>query len=288
MKRKIGLIIFLVFCLTVISVILIPKRTWGSMPVSKDGVPISFSVTGKGEPTLLFVHGWSCNRSFWRKQVPYFEKKYRVVTLDLAGHGTSGKKRTVYSMEAFGEDVAAVVRAINAHKVILIGHSMAGAIIIETAEIIPDNIIALVGIDTMHDFEETYTPKQIEEDLKSFKKDFSKATDSFIRSMFVKKSDPNFVDEIVKVMSAASAKVGISAMEEMMKTSYIANPPNINVPVWCLNSDLWPTKPEVNRKYVPEFNLRIMPGVGHFLMLESPDKFNRQLGSIIREIVETK
>ncbi len=73
-----------------------------------------------------------------------------------------------------------------------------------------------------------------------------------------------------------------------MKTSYVANPPKINVPVWCLNSELWLTKPEINRKYVPEFNLCLMPGVGHFLMLESPDKFNRELEDIIEEIIKKK
>jgi pimeloyl-ACP methyl ester carboxylesterase len=74
----------------------------------------------------------------------------------------------------------------------------------------------------------------------------------------------------------------------MFKRSYAANPPKIHVPVWCLNADLWPTKSEVNRKYVPEFNLRIMPGVGHFLMLEKPEEFNQQLNGIVEEIAKRK
>jgi pimeloyl-ACP methyl ester carboxylesterase len=58
------------------------------------------------------------------------------------------------------------------------------------------------------------------------------------------------------------------------------------MPVWCLNADLGPTKREGNRKFVPEFNLRIMPGVGHFLMLEKPEEFNKQLDQIIQEITK--
>jgi len=254
--------------------------------VSKDGTAISFSVYGKGEPALVFVHGWSCNRSFWKKQVPYFENKYRVVTLDLAGHGRSGRGRSVYSMKAFGEDVAAVVRKINAHKVILIGHSMGGGVIIEAAEILPEEVMALVGIDTMHDFEKTYTPGQVEEIMKPYKDDFWKATDSFLEKMFVKGTDPDFIDGVMEMVSDASEKVGISAMEEMLKTSYIADLPKIKAPVWCLNSELWPTRPDINRKYVPKFYARIMPGVGHFLMLESPDEFNRELDDILKEILK--
>jgi pimeloyl-ACP methyl ester carboxylesterase len=252
--------------------------------VSKDGVPISYSVYGTGEPTLVFVHGWSCNCSVWKKQVPYFKDEYRVVTLDLAGHGTSGHERAVYSLESFGEDVAAVVRAIDTHRVILLGHSMGGAVIIEAAEILPDDVIALVGVDTMQDFEEEYTPEQAEEFLRPFKEDFQKTTDGFVRSMFVSGADPELIEEVATMMSGARAEVGISAMEEMLKTSYVAKPPQIKVPIWCLNSDMWPTKAEVNRKYAQQLNLRIMPGLGHFLMLESPDEFNCQLAEIIREI----
>ena len=88
------------------------------------------------------------------------------------------------------------------------------------------------------------------------------------------------------MFSTSNPDMSISALEEMFSRSYIVRPPRVSAPVWALNADLWPTKPEVNRKYVPEFNLRIMPGVGHFLMLEKPDEFNRQLDDIIKEIVE--
>lgn len=282
-KYKSALFFSLIFFIGIL-VLPVQARSEDGTAISKDGVPVSYSVYGQGGPVLVFVHGWSCNRSVWKKQVPYFEKKYRVVTLDLAGHGASGQARDVYTLEAFGEDVAAVVRAINASKAILIGHSMGGAVIIETAEIMPDNVSALIGIDTLQDFEEVLPPEQIEAFIKPFKEDFKKATDPFVRSMFVKGSDPKLIEEVVGMMSSASPKVGISAMEQMLKTSYIADPPKIKAPVWCLNSDLWPTKPEINRKYLPEFNLRIMPGVGHFLMLEAPEEFNEQLEEIIKKI----
>jgi len=259
-----------------------------AVAISKDGVLIAYSVYGQGEPTLVFVHGWSCDRSFWQKQIPYFANRYRVVTLDLAGHGASGTQRNVYSMEAFGQDVAAVVKAVQATRAILIGHSMGGAVIIAAGEIIPENASALVGIDTMQDFAEEYTPAQTEEFLKPFRDDFQKATDGFVRNMFLKDADPQLVNDIVAKMSGASAEVGISAMEEMLKASYVKAPPKITMPIWCLNAELWPTKPEVNRKFVPEFNLRLMPGVGHFLMLESPDEFNKQLDEILKEIVARK
>ena len=105
------------------------RAEWPYIVQSKDGTPISYEVFGAGEPTLVFVHGWSCDARYWRAQVPYFSKKHRVVVLDLAGHGHSGMSRTKYTMRAFGEDVRAVTESTGSHSVILIGHSMGGSVI---------------------------------------------------------------------------------------------------------------------------------------------------------------
>jgi hypothetical protein len=60
---------------------------------SSDGIPITYEVRGKGSPTLVFVHGWSCDRTYWKGQIEPFSKIYQVVAIDLAGHGESGKGR---------------------------------------------------------------------------------------------------------------------------------------------------------------------------------------------------
>ena len=61
--------------------------------VSPDGIPVTFETHGTGEPALVFVHGWSCDRSYWRGQVGEFARRHRVVVVDLAGHGESGAGR---------------------------------------------------------------------------------------------------------------------------------------------------------------------------------------------------
>ena len=54
---------------------------------STDGVRIAYEVHGDGPLALVFVHGWSCNRTFWSAQIEPFAKNYKVVAIDLAGHG---------------------------------------------------------------------------------------------------------------------------------------------------------------------------------------------------------
>jgi|SRR4029434_3407926 pimeloyl-ACP methyl ester carboxylesterase len=66
-----------------------------------DGVPIHYSVQGKGEPTLVFIHCGGCDRHVWDNQVSVFGKNQRVVTIDLPGHGESGQGRKNWSVESF-------------------------------------------------------------------------------------------------------------------------------------------------------------------------------------------
>ena len=106
--------------------------------LSSDGVAIAYAAYGRGEVAVVFVHGWSCDSRYWYKQVPYFARKYRVVTLDVAGHGNSGFGRKAYTTEAFGQDVAAVLRQLDVKKAILVGHSMCGEVIIYAAKAAPE------------------------------------------------------------------------------------------------------------------------------------------------------
>ena len=94
---------------------------------SADGTAIVYESFGSGEPALVLVHGWTNNRTFWRPHVEALARSHRVVTLDLAGFGDSGASRSDWTMELFGEDVAAVVRALPESDIVAVGFSMGGA-----------------------------------------------------------------------------------------------------------------------------------------------------------------
>src|SRR5438552_3792134 len=121
----------------------------GSTARSADGVPIRFHVAGRGEPTLVLVHGWALDHRVWDGQAPSLEGRHRVVTLDLAGHGESGRQRSAWTMAAFGEDVMAVVEAVGAREVALVGHSMGGPVVLEAARRMPERGQGLVLVDTL-------------------------------------------------------------------------------------------------------------------------------------------
>ncbi|MFA5100244.1 MAG: alpha/beta hydrolase, partial [Candidatus Omnitrophota bacterium] len=163
--------------------------------LSIDNVPISYAVYGPAaDPALVFVHGWSCDSRYWHNQIRYFSKKYRVITVDLAGHGNSGFGRKVYTTEAFGRDVAAVLRQLDVKKAVLIGHSMGGEVILYTAKISPDRVIGLVGIDTLEDLGMVY-PDEVKNSIyEPIAADFVPQVREFVRSMFPANADKALAD----------------------------------------------------------------------------------------------
>lgn len=253
---------------------------------SKDGVDITYSVKGESDIALVFVHGWSCDKSYWKNQVNELTKDFKVVTVDLAGHGSSGIGRENYSINLFGEDVASVINFLELDKVILIGHSMGGAVIFETYEIAPLSIIALIGIDTYQNISEKFPEEQINQFLQPFKDNFVEAAKGFVKSMFPAGTDSLLIKTIADDMSQAPQNVAVSAIENLF---HYENPElltKINVPVISINGDLFPTNFEANKKLLPTYELKFINNCGHFPMFEKTEEFNKILKETIVEITE--
>lgn len=251
---------------------------------SADGVMIYFETIGEGEPTLVFVHGWSCDRSYWKAQVGEFAKSYQVVTIDIGGHGESGFGREDWTMAAFGADVTAVVNKLNPTKVVLIGSSMGGAVIIQAAQQLTDRVVGLIGADTFKKFGTGWTSEQVSEITESFKTDFAASTDGFVRGMFLENADSVLVNWVVADMSSAPPEVAISAMENYFSYDYQAILKEVRVPICAINSDVSPTDLETNRAHAASFELKLMSDVGHFVMQEDPATFNRLLQEALDEL----
>ena len=252
---------------------------------SKDGVNIVFTAAGEGQTALVFIHGWACNRSFWKAQVEHFSPKYKVVALDLAGHGESAGGREAYTIEAFGDDVAAVVEKLNLNRVILIGHSMGGQVSIAAARDLGDKVIGIVGADTLQDFTETRTPDQVERALKPFKDDFKGTTRAFATAVFGDKAAPALVQSVCSQMCSIQPAVGLSALRSEALYNVKSELVGFKLPLRVINSDKYPTNVAGNKEIYRNFAMVPMPGVGHFVMLEDPARFNQLLEGVIAELV---
>jgi pimeloyl-ACP methyl ester carboxylesterase len=255
---------------------------------SADGVSISYHIEGRGSPALMFVHGWSCDKTYWNAQIPVFAKAHTVVSLDLAGHGLSRRDRREWSIQAFGSDVAAVIHKEKLDGVILIGHSMGGDVIVEAARLSPEKILGFIGVDTFHDLAAAASSGEADEFLAAFKADYPQAAGDYIRSMFLPGTDEAFIEKIVKAMTAEPPSIGVAAFKATMMYSPAETLKRIRLPIIAINSSMFATRSEANKVLAASFDLKILAGAGHFPMMENPGEFNRLLEDSIREMTAGK
>ena len=260
----------------------------GGTVSSFDGAPIAFDVTGTGSPALVLVHGWSCDRSYWSGQVDWLSASNTVVTIDLAGHGDSGLGRDDWTIASFGADVAAVVEHLDLDSVVLVGHSMGGDVVFQAARRLPGKVEALVMVDTYKKLGFWNTDSEIDEFAAEFASDFPGVTEGFVRGFFPPGADQALVDRVAKDMASAPPEVAISALRSSFR--HAREIPGLidelNIPIAAINPDDSPT----DRESMDQFGVDvvIMPGVGHFLMMEEPERFNRLLLSTIDNLLQTQ
>jgi pimeloyl-ACP methyl ester carboxylesterase len=255
---------------------------------SADGTPIAYEVHGRGEPTLILVHGWSCDARYWREQLAHFAARHRVVTVDLAGHGHSGAGREDYTMRSFGEDVRAVADAVGGDRLILVGHSMGGLVIAEAARLLPGRVLGLIGVDSLHDLDFPVTEEHAAEMIVPLEADFPAACRQFAAAMILPDTDADLAEWIQADMAAAPAEVALSAMRGYMAQWITGAGPalfeELPLPVVAVCADLWPVNAEANRRHMHSFEAIVLEGTDHFLMLGVAEEFNRALKEAIAKI----
>lgn len=258
---------------------------------SVDGVHIEYRVRGAGAPLVVLVHGWSCDSNYWRAQLPALTPRYTVLTVDLAGHGASGRNRSDWSMQNYGADVAAAVRAHWSqhadapHKVVLVGHSMGGPVVIEAARQLGAPVLGVIGVDTFKSFgQPPPDPKRMQDQMAAMNKDFIGYTRQFVSTaFFTPAANPAFVRQIADDMSSAPPEVAIPSGRGMNAWGAGAGSDlkDITVPIVAIVSDMSPLDDARSRKVAPTLRSIVMAGHGHFLMMEDPAGFNPIL---VREI----
>jgi pimeloyl-ACP methyl ester carboxylesterase len=259
------------------------------MVSAADGVPIQYDDTAKGDTALVFIHCWGCDRTLWENQTPLFAKDYRVVTIDLPGHGESGKERKQWSVESFADDVKRVVTKLGLKRVVLIGSSMGGPIALEAARQMPDRVVGIVPVDTLQNVDSRPPKEQIDAIMAQMRADYKGVLPGIMNQFFFSPSTQAAVKEkMIGKALAMPTDVGLPMLEALFRYDSIQALKSLKVPIKAINSDLTPTSLENNRKYAPQFDAVIIKGTGHYPMLEDPARFNELLRGVLNEILAAK
>lgn len=247
-----------------------------------DGVSIAYSTAGTADTAIVFIHGGMADRGFFDRAFDALSTRYRVIALDLAGHGESGTNRKVWDIPAFATDVKAVIEAENLKRVVLFGNSLGGPVAIEAALLLPGRVLGVVGIDTFQDLANPRTPeyrraveKEFREAADAVRANYLAALKPMIRSLFHPDADPWLIALAEQRMVRTPAEVTVAMLMEAATYDSAPAARKLTVPLRAMNGDIYPTDIGAIRKVTPDFDAVIMKHMGHFPMLERPDEFNR-------------
>jgi pimeloyl-ACP methyl ester carboxylesterase len=250
---------------------------------SFDRLPVRYQVQGESAAALVLVHGWSCDRSYWRATLDPFADRYRVVAVDLGGHGESGVQRSTWSMPAFGADVAAVVQALELSRLVLVGHSMGGDVAVEAARQLPGRVAGLVWVDTYRNLADAEPDlARLERFIAPFRADFVTATRGFARRLFGPEASGELIEQVATDMSSAPPEIALNAMWHAFshQQAAVTGVGELALPTVAINPDNGRTDIDSLARF--GVHAVLMPGVGHFPMLEDPDGFNRLLAGVVQ------
>ena len=179
---------------------------------------ISYSDSGKGTAIVL-LHGFLENQSMWNNYIATFSKKYRVITIDLLGHGESECLGYVHSMEDHADAVHTVLTDLRIRKTILVGHSMGGYVALAFAELYPEKVKGLVLLNSTARADNDERKKNRDRAIKAVKQSFINFVSLSIANLFSEDNRERLVAEIEDVKNKAlkTPLQGIVASLEGMK-----------------------------------------------------------------------
>jgi pimeloyl-ACP methyl ester carboxylesterase len=259
---------------------------------ASDGLNLVCEVRGGGDTALLFLHGWCGDRAYWKNQVDAFAADYRVVALDQAGHGESGKDRKVWSVDGLAGDVETVIKALGLKRVILVGHSMGGPVALLAAKQMPKVVVAVIGADTLQNAEAEAPEPMRKKILEAFEKDFKGTMRAGLGSLVHEKTDAEVKKWLVTRAETQDPKMALALMRDMSGLDQKKLLKECGVPVRCINSAggfafYTPTAVDINKKYA-DFRAVTIEDVGHYPMLEKPSAFNEKLRELLKEFTTKK
>jgi pimeloyl-ACP methyl ester carboxylesterase len=234
---------------------------------------LAYTVSGDAAPgvPIVLIHGWGCHRGDWAGAERELADRHRVVALDLPGFGESSARRDRYTMGAFAQDVGAVMDAEGITGAAVAGHSMGGAVALETALLRPD-VSSVIGVDSFH-YLQVYPPQDdavVDGFISAFRADPEGSVAGLVKASSVPGTDPKVIAEAQAGQTAAARDPRtLSALEETLRWDMDAALAAVRVPVVALVSGAL-LAGEATQRYGDRIDIRTVSHGSHYFLREEP------------------
>jgi pimeloyl-ACP methyl ester carboxylesterase len=245
---------------------------------SVPGARLAFDVAGAGDPPMIFVHGWCCDRSYFAPQVAHFSASHAVATVDLRGHGESSAPDPgpgAYDIAVLADDVLAVAGAAALRRPVLIGHSL-GALIGLACAARPGAIRALVMVDPAPITNEQ-AKAFFRESVDAVRGDEDRSwRTSFVSGMFLP-TDVARRQAIIAGSLAVAPGIAADLLRAMGEFDGAGVLAGATVPVLSIGSAVPANSAAELSRACPAITIGQAVGAGHFIQLEVPGQVNAMI-----------
>ena len=268
--------------------------------VNANGVDIHYRDVGQGFPIVL-IHGYTGNSRNWALTAPALAEHFRVISVDLRGHGLSAKpvSEDAYALEMMATDVYELLKSLQVSECVLVGHSMGGMVSQLLVLGHPEAVRALVLVDTAAE-----VPKGLlyEERRKQRQKLVEIAKNEGMEAVFEEQlkvtpipeaftANREYIDVWRQQFLMTSREAYIACANGMSsRRSLLSDLAAITVPtlIICGEHDEPFLEPSQEmHEAIAGSELVIIPGAGHGPQMETPAEFNRVLLGFLSRVPQT-
>ena len=179
---------------------------------------VNFNIQGSGTAIVL-LHGFLENSSMWNSVSSALSKKFKIICIDLLGHGATENHGYIHTMESQAKMVKAVLDHLNLRRYIIIGHSMGGYVALDFSQLFPSNVkgLCLMNSTALPDSAEKKTNR--DRAIAAVKQNHKTFVRIAIPMLFSEKNRTIFSSEIKEIINEALqiSPQGIIASLEGMK-----------------------------------------------------------------------
>lgn len=245
--------------------------------ITIEDLELYYQDVGTGYPVVL-VHGMASDHTVWEGLIPLLKDNYRVLAVDLRGHGLSTKTKGPYNMELFASDIVRLLDSLGINKAHFIGHSMGGAVIQELALDYPDKVQSLTLISSFCSVD-THLKDRLLDLMKILDDEgFNAFFDACLNLTYTPDFKARNQELFKEVMDIMAKSTSIPALKESIKACLKINFKDslikINIPTLIIAGlkDVFtpPYHAEELNNRISNSKIEIMKGVGHNLPVETP------------------
>ncbi len=178
---------------------------------------IHYTDTGKGR-VLVLLHGFLGSHEVWSEFVKKLSRKFRVIAIDLPGHGETPSIGYYHSMELLAQSVKAVLDKVGLRRYIITGHSMGGYVALAFAELYPENVSGLCLFNSTSYADSEEKKKEREKVIRLVKKEHRHYVSEVVTSLFAPDNIsiiPKEVEKVKRIASKISRQSIINSLEGM-------------------------------------------------------------------------